>query len=244
MSRVLISALVFLCLLGASGTRGQIGPAGLIGLLSPASGVSVSRTFGTGGNNGGSTVASFSATFAYGAPAQSNRIVVLGLAMIFPSGGSISTVTIGGISATLLDTVSNSTGITQLWAANVPTGTSGTVAVTAGSGTFSWTAFTESVLNAQPSPSQVGHDATATSAPSVSLTEPSRSVVTAIGLSVNTVPTNPIWTNVTSDNTQGFGSVHTSFASAAFPSAASLAVRYSIGGTSFNSLVAAVWAPM
>lgn len=66
--------------------------------------------------------------------AAADRIVVV--ALMYAAVGAISSMTIGGVAATKAVGVANGTSFSELWAAAVPTGTTGDVVLGSGSGTF------------------------------------------------------------------------------------------------------------
>lgn len=80
-------------------------------------------------------------SISFGA-ADSNRRIVIAIGGYFGS-GTVSSVTIGGVSASSMSTEANADGANEfysIWGASVPTGTSGTISVTrSGSGDFQCT---------------------------------------------------------------------------------------------------------
>ena len=87
--------------------------------------------------------------------ASATRWVIVALAINYNAGRTINTVTIGGVSATRLFASPSSLGVagskTEYWAANVPTGTTATIAATLDGSMFDgslfiWTADREPVF--------------------------------------------------------------------------------------------------
>jgi hypothetical protein len=68
-----------------------------------------------------------SAGLAFGA-ADPTRLMIAVLGYSNGTGGSVGSVTIGGVSATLVATANNSGRFSEIWLAAVPTGTTGTIA--------------------------------------------------------------------------------------------------------------------
>jgi hypothetical protein len=159
---------------------------------------------------------------------------------------SVSSVTVGGVSASVVVTA-NSSGLTEMWqTAKVsnggPTGTSGTVVVT----------FSGSMFNAQIAVYAVkgaGSNtptatATDTSAPlSQSLSVPAGGVAIA-GARAAVTPGDTTWGGLTEDTDQlGDGGISRgSSASAEFTSAATPTIAASWGAGTATGLAAAAWA--
>lgn len=96
------------------------------GFLSVAIGVADATISYLGTSNDSSSSPSFT-SFPFGT-ASADRYIVVGF---WTRGAGITAVSIGGVSATQIKVQAN-TGESSIWIANVPTGTSGTVALTGG----------------------------------------------------------------------------------------------------------------
>jgi hypothetical protein len=139
----------------------------------------------------GGTPTTYSA-FSIGAAAN-DRLVVVALTMA--AVGAISSLTIGGVSATKVVGTSNGTQFTELWAAPVPSGTTADIVLGAGSGTFP--RITISVFSiygpGSVTPTETGTDTTSTY--DASFSPPAGSVV--IGAFSVGVLTTCTWTGLT-----------------------------------------------
>ena len=134
--------------------------------------------------------------------AASNRKIVVSVSMAAAGAGrSVSTLTVGGISATLLvaDTSSGGTEQTELWQADVPTGTTATIVVTWTGGSVARTGIgVWAVYNAASSASDTGNrDSGAAQDMTLNITIPAGGVaISAAGSGTSATYT---WTNLTED---------------------------------------------
>ena len=175
--------------------------------------------------------------------ASSGRQIVV--AAFGTSSQTISTLTVGGISASLIvgRTDTSSERRVELWAAPVPTGTSGDVVVTwsgaqirSGVGVFSMTGALSTANDTQS-------DAVASGASSVSLNIPSNGGAIAVGDSATSGLNS--WTGLTEryDENVEAADYH-SGASDIFQNAnAALTVTFTPSVSGINVMAAASWAP-
>lgn len=183
-------------------------------------------------------------TYTFGT-AASDRIIVLGVSYIAGVGNAISAITIGGISATRIVKV-NFVGAdtSEIWAAAVPTGTTGNITVTASA----ITAVGISVYAMTGASSSAAFNtATSTgSGVSLSLNVPASGAAVGIATAVTAGATTFAWTGLTEDTDfSPAGSVESSAASGNFAAAqTTLTVKATpTPGASSQGTVAASWGP-
>lgn len=168
-------------------------------------------------------------------PAAANRYIVIGTT-------ALTTVTVGGVSATKMVSVTSSNGTSALWVAAVPTGTSGTVVVNgSGSQTTAFAAYSM-IGNASPTPGAT--NTSTTNPPSASIAIPTRGVAIAFCLSENGAT--PVWTGLTGDVDLFIDNSHPRTAAAHLAvnaGATPTAQCSSAGNNGVNAMVLASWGP-
>lgn len=180
--------------------------------------------------------------------ASTDRIVVVGITVSAASSGatrSVSSVTIGGISATQLSHVVGATWMTAaIYAAAVPTGTTATIAITM-SGTCGRCACAVwAMTGGSITPFDTATDTNASADPNASIDVPANGgAVAAAGSATSTTTT---WTGLTErvdTALEGF-STHT-VASDVFASAQTgLSVTANFAGAADNSMAMASFSPV
>lgn len=173
--------------------------------------------------NNNSTSALTTYTFAaqsLGAEDSSRRIVVVTAATRLGSPAAVSSMTIGGVSASLAVARGNGNaneGAVEIWHASVPTGTTGDVVVTWTTGMLRCAISVFRLINSAVSPSATNSNANSSSAVSATIDIPQKGV--AIAGVYNNGSTTYTWTNLTEAYDVTFGATAFSSAADAFATA-------------------------
>jgi len=178
---------------------------------------------------------------SFGAENPTRRIIAV-LGWIRGTGGSLSTCTIGGVSANLAvrGTGFNSNSFSDIWIADVPTGTSGTVALSGVSGNWAAYCAVYQALHLR-SNAPVSTDSDGNGALSMSVGVPSRGIVVATArvAAFGSVGTNS-WSGIPRDFNQTFNSNNAALVggSNTYPSAstASVAISWSNASDDVGSM--------
>lgn len=180
------------------------------------------------------------AGIAFGA-AAANRYIVVSVLRFNGGGGTITAVTIGGVSATEVATVADVSMSAGIWIALVPTGTTGTIVLTdSASGTGDYGIM----VYAMYAPHSITPNATGTSVanpPTVTLTEPVSGVTIACGAVL--AGATPTWTGVTLDATVNPAGLTMTGASALTGAGGSTTVKCAFSSTTDPVLAVATWGP-
>lgn len=185
--------------------------------------------------------------------AASDRIVVVGILGRAPTTGAVSSVTIGGVSATLI--TQNAAAPTPpfatigaLYAALVPTGTTGTIDVVFSVSQVRCAIGIWSIYGATGvSPVSSGNDITG-NPEEVVLVVPNNSCVIGMAASNGSVTPNIVWTGITEDfdinveaGSSNASGAHDNFT--AGNTALSVQAQFNAAGSSDNVLCVAAWGP-
>lgn len=191
---------------------------------------SVTKT-DSGTTNGG--------TYAFGA-ASATRIIAAAISVIAAGGNGIGSLTIGGIAATLVARETFTAGDTaEIWAAVVPTGTSGVI-----SGTGTITAFGVTVYAITGASSATPFDTQTTATTSVNLGIPVNGGAISVSTNVQAAGSSFTWTGLTEDTDFAIAtSAQSSAASGNFAAAQTLAVTATPSATTAHGIAAASWGP-
>jgi len=195
-----------------------------------------------------SAASSFSFTSqAFGAADASRKLVLTG-STSDTSGSNITVVTIGGVSASLVIAANATNRHTAIWQADVPTGTSGTVAVTTGANTSGCGIALFRVVGAGTGPtaaSATGSDTTADgSALSDTLTIPAGGI--AIGSHMGADSSGTTWTyltEATDDDYEGGSHRHSSASIASTAGVTDQEITADQAGGGNGSMALATWGP-
>jgi hypothetical protein len=173
--------------------------------------------------------------------AAANRYIVVSVLRFNGGGGTITAVTIGGVSAAEVVTVADATMSAGIWIALVPTGVTGTVALAdsvAGSGDYGIMVY------AMYAPHSATPNATGTSVanpPTVTLTEPGSGVTIACAAVL--AGATPTWTGATLDATVNPAGLTMTGASALTGAGGSTTVKCAFSSTTDPVLAVATWGP-
>lgn len=158
------------------------------------------------------------------------------------SGGQPTAVTIGGVAATSIAAISSGSQYNSIWAAKVPTGTTGNIRV-------QWSGAPDrqgiSVYEVQNKRGAVTASATATDAVTAytqSITIPARGIAIGCGISGNAAGTGT-WTNLTEDYDANGSNGTLVTASTASAAGASPSVTFTPSGSDNPSMALAAWGP-
>lgn len=185
-------------------------------LRAPGAVAAVTRAFASSGTSTTDETTTTWASKAIGT-AAANRHVVVGI--FTRTGVSISSVTIGGISATSVVTVTNGNNHAALYIAAVPTGTTANIVVTYGSTSVVHAIAVWAIYGANATAHDTGSDTTDTFSPS-SFDVPAGGVAIGFVSGANSPPSNnAAWTGLTEDVDVGADEAGCYGASAAFASA-------------------------
>jgi plastocyanin domain-containing protein len=163
-------------------------------------------------------------------------------------GRSVSSCTVGGVSASAVVTANASSGVTEIWvtpmvAAGGPTGTSATVAVNF-SGAMLNAAIEVYAIKGASSTTASATASDTTSPLSQSLSIPNNGAAVAVARAAGT-PGNTTWSGLTEDSDQAVegGIAVATSASLEVTGVATPTVAASWGAGTATGLVAAAWAP-
>lgn len=178
-----------------------------------------------------------SATFTgvnFGTPAPNRSIVV--------ASAALGSVTIGGIAATKVASVTSGVDTLAIWIALVPTGTSGSVAIAGAGSILAAIAVYAMTGNASQTPSATG--TSTANPPHASVAVPSNGVMIAAAAS-EAVTSPAVWTGPAEDVDLGIvNAIRVSTASLAANNAQTVNSQCTMAGNNgTNVLVAAAWGP-
>lgn len=189
-----------------------------------------------------SNLSSYSfSSVAIGTAAATRRVVVC-LAMDGAGGRSVSAVTVGGISATQVESAANNNLLCDMWVATVPTGTTATIAVTITGGSVTRCMYAVYALYNTLSATATFHSDDITSAYSISTTIAANSVTIAMFGSRGGGTSS--WTNATEDydSVSAEGGTVLSTASRADTASTTSSISVIPSVADDSALVVGVWA--
>lgn len=210
----------------------------------------VALTWRSTTNNGAGGASPYTSAAVSFGPADPTRIVVVGIAAAVGGvGNAITAVTIGGIAATRQQraTIAGSTQqlSAEIWTAAVPTGATGTVAVTfSGGGTsfFALSVYSLSGASGQTPSSTAQATATSTNTVSANLTVPTSGAGLGVVFTNGAGVTGEVWTNLTEDTDQNW--IATADLSSASTATAGAATRTSTSNVNGSQMLCvAAWGP-
>lgn len=177
--------------------------------------------------------------------ASAGRIIAIGTTSIHPSGNSVTGMTIGGVTASKAVGVnaggSSSGDWADIWAAVVPSGTSGTVNTT-NSGTLN--AMGIHVYSMTGIASITPSNTLATTSTSGSLTIPAGGVSVGVSVNVQSGTATFTWSGLVLDTTFNTGAAsQSSSASLGAHAAGTITVTATPSGSLAHALAAASWSP-
>jgi len=191
------------------------------------------------------TVGGTSPSYGSGAigTADSNRVVAA--AIWSRAGTSISSVTIGGVSATQVSgaaAANSTTTLSDIWYASVPTGTTATIAVTYAASTQRSVVYLYRVVTSTPTPNAAGHDQTTTlTSVATTINVPSGGGAINVGGNRN-FATIPTWTNAVQDDSIALSGAQATTA-ATTTGTGSITVTMTVGAGGEDCLSSASWGP-